>query len=1107
MNQVVSPITLTIGELSINKSLTIQGPGANLLTLSGNTASRVFSIQSANTVTITGLTIANGRVTGSNNGAGVLNNGTLTLTNCNIYGNSNPTQAGGGIYSGGIGNPSLTLNNCNIGGTAPGQPNSSGASGGGVFINIGVFLMNGGSITGNSGNGIGIAGTATLNNVAITDNTINSASGAGVIVLGSNGTANIINCLVANNIVTGGGGGGIFSNSTANVVNSTISGNSSSTSGGGIRNLNGTLELTNVTITNNRSGSSFGGGIDVSGGVKLNNTIVAGNFRGASPSTTADDINGLVNASSSNNLIGVNTNLSGISNGSNGNQIGTSGAPINALLGALGGNGGPTQTHALLPGSPAINAGANSFVTNPPFNGPPFTDQRGSGFDRIVNTTVDIGAFESRGFTIAATSGTPQSAAITTAFASPLLVTVSSVFAEPVTGGVITFTAPASGPSATLNGAGTTFNAAINVIGQASSSATANAIAGGPYNVSATGAGISSAASFSLTNNKAATTTALTSSVNPSDFGQSVTFTATESSSAGTPTGTVQFKDNGTNLGSAVALNGSGVAQFSTSALTTGTHTITADYSGDANFLAGTGTLSGGQVVKAQPSLSISDGFISEGDSGTKTLDFTVTLSAASNLTVSANYATANGTATSGSDYLATNGTVTFNPGVRIMTIGVTINGDVNFEPDETFTVSLSAPFNATISRTTATGTILNDDFQGGLFVFNPSSYSVNESAGFVTVTLTRVNDVSRAASVDYATRDLASPNCSVLNTGASARCDYTAMFGTFRFAPNETQKTVTIPINRDGFTESPEVFRVELSNLSDGSALTVPGAAVITINDSQSPTPNPLDDSELFVRQQYHDFLNREADPQGLAFWKDNIDQCNDPARRPAGQTVAQCIEVQRITTSAAFLLSIEFRQTGGMVRDFYVAALDRPATNNMPNFAEFTRDTQAIQSGIIVGQGNWQAQLDANRAAFFGDFVTRPEFVGLYPTTDTPTQYVDKLYLHANVTPGSPQERLDAIAEFGGALTAGDAAARGRVLLRVTQNAAFQAREANRRFVQMQYFGYLRRNPNDAPDNNFNGFDFWVNKLNQFNGDFLQAEMVKAFLSSFEYRGRFGP
>src|SRR4029078_3134101 len=116
-------------------------------------------------------------------------------------------------------------------------------------------------------------------------------------------------------------------------------------------------------------------------------------------------------------------------------------------------------------------------------------------------------------------------------------------------------------------------------------------------------------------------------------------------------------------------------------------------------------------------------------------------------------------------------------------------------------------------------------------------------------------------------------------------------------------------------------------------------------------------------------------------------------------------------------------------------------------------------------------------------------------------PTQYVDKLYQHANVAPVTAQERQNAILEFGGAPTAADAGARVRALLRITQNGNFQAREANRTFVQIEYFGYLRRDP-DLP-----GYNFWVAKLNQFNGDFLQAEMVKAFLSSLEYRGRFGP
>lgn len=209
---------------------------------------------------------------------------------------------------------------------------------------------------------------------------------------------------------------------------------------------------------------------------------------------------------------------------------------------------------------------------------------------------------------------------------------------------------------------------------------------------------------------KATTTTAVTSSVNPSDFGQSVTFTATVTSGAGIPTGSVQFKDNGTNLGTAVTLNVSGVTTLNTPALTVGTHTITAEYSGATTFAASTGTLSGGQVVRPIPTLSINDVSTVEGDSGTKLLNFTVTLSAASNLTVTVNFATADASATAGSDYQTATGTVTFNPGDTTKTIAVTINGDTINEENETFLVNLSNPVNATISDNQGVGTIVNDD-------------------------------------------------------------------------------------------------------------------------------------------------------------------------------------------------------------------------------------------------------------------------------------------------------------------------------------------------------------------------------------------------------------
>jgi hypothetical protein len=122
-----------------------------------------------------------------------------------------------------------------------------------------------------------------------------------------------------------------------------------------------------------------------SGSPVLHNTLIAGNFRGAT-GTTRDDVFGALNPGSDYNLIGDGTGMTGISNGVNGNLVGSAAAPLDPLLGPLQDNGGPTQTHALLPGSPAIDAGNNAYATE--------WDQRGEGFPRIVNGIIDIGAFE-----------------------------------------------------------------------------------------------------------------------------------------------------------------------------------------------------------------------------------------------------------------------------------------------------------------------------------------------------------------------------------------------------------------------------------------------------------------------------------------------------------------------------------------------------------------------------------------------------------------------------------------------------------------------------------------------------------------------------------------
>jgi hypothetical protein len=160
-----------------------------------------------------------------------------------------------------------------------------------------------------------------------------------------------------------------------------------------------------------------------------------------------------------------------------------------------------------------------------------------------------------------------------------------------------------------------------------------------------------------------------------------------------------------------------------------------------------------------------------------------------------------------------------------------------------------------------------------------------------------------------------------------------------------------------------------------------------------------------------------------------------------------------------------------------------------------------------VVIGQPGAEQQLEANKVAYALDFVSRSRFTGAYPTTLTPAEFVDELFANAGVTP-SATDRNAAINEFGGGNTA-DTAARARALRRVAENSLLKQQETNKAFVLMQYFGYLRRNPDDPPEVglNFDGYNFWLNKLNQFNGNFVNAEMVKAFIVSGEYRQRFGP
>lgn len=272
--------------------------------------------------------------------------------------------------------------------------------------------------------------------------------------------------------------------------------------------------------------------------------------------------------------------------------------------------------------------------------------------------------------------------------------------------------------------------------------------------------------------------------------------------------------------------------------------------------------------------------------------------------------------------------------------------------------------------------------------------------------------------------------------------------------------------------------------------------------------TPGHLESTDYFVHQQYVDFLDREPDAGGFDFWSNQIASCG---------TDPQCVEVKRINTSGAFYLSIEFQHTAYLVERLYKASYGdaiRTSTDGgthqlavpIVRLNELLTDAEQINQDVVVLHAGWENVLENNKQSFVSQFVQRARFLDAFPISMTPTAYVDKLNQNAgNVL--SPAERTSLIALFGSSGDTSSFTIRALVLRQIAENQNLYNAEFNRAFVLMQYVGYLRRNPDDAPEatRDYTGYDFWLKKLNQFNGNFVAAEMVKAFITSSEYQNRF--
>jgi predicted outer membrane repeat protein len=413
---ITGTIGLTSGELLVNHSINISGPGSANLVVNGNGSNRVFHVGSDRTVTISDLMISNGN---DYNAGGIYNDGaTLTVNNCLFTANSGGGYGGGGIMNDGSNaNANLTVNNCLFDG------NSADFMGGGILnftassttANLTVSNCTISNNSAEDGGGIvsysGFEGTAIaiVSNTRITGNSAKSGRGGGIhndaVFVGGSATLTVSSCTISNNSASfyGGGignsagnlqisdctlsgnsagsGGGVYTEydeSEVHISNSTLSGNSAASGGGIYSQEQVTVTVTNITLSGNSANS--GGGIYNNGSSGGTVAIVANTIlkTGASGENIYN-FGGQV-VSQGYNL--SNDNGSGYLNHS-GDQINT-----DPMLGPLQNNGGLTLTHALLAGSSAIDAG------DPNFTPPPFYDQRGPGFNRVVNGRIDIGSFE-----------------------------------------------------------------------------------------------------------------------------------------------------------------------------------------------------------------------------------------------------------------------------------------------------------------------------------------------------------------------------------------------------------------------------------------------------------------------------------------------------------------------------------------------------------------------------------------------------------------------------------------------------------------------------------------------------------------------------------------
>jgi hypothetical protein len=284
-------------------------------------------------------------------------------------------------------------------------------------------------------------------------------------------------------------------------------------------------------------------------------------------------------------------------------------------------------------------------------------------------------------------------------------------------------------------------------------------------------------------------------------------------------------------------------------------------------------------------------------------------------------------------------------------------------------------------------------------------------------------------------------------------------------------------------------------------------------------PVPITIDDADFFAAEHYIDFLRRFPDAPGLEHWTGEITECSDPTKRFPGESFDLCTERKRANTSAAFFLSPEFQNTGSFVLRVYWGALGKLLSapcpgvpqslpgHCRPRYSDYISDMAQVAQGIVVNDKLDPNVINANKHAFVDQFVNRAEFQAIYGAL-TPAQFVDKLSQTTGVAliasdrqalidelTANAANKSDVVFKIvDGTQTITD----GALVFQTTYGKAFYDQEFDAAFVFMEYIAYLRRNPDQ------DGYDFWLGKLKRY-GNWVDAQMVLAFIKSPEYRDRF--